>query len=453
MSTLGDASSVYDAEGSTASAMAEDMGEEAELDSARKWWHVADQQIETLVASLACRGGASAEGVGETPLPAKCRTTSVAVPPRPTTAPSSDRTARPTTAPSSAVPANRPSIGFQAVHEVPLQLAAPSPVVAVPGAASAQPRANSAGASRAPLVPGAAGHAWERFKRASDQRRDGPNVQPRSRPLSGSCSARCAARTLSSASTSASAARSPPLSGTCSASASRRSSAVGGERAITIYVQNVHTADKFAMRVSPDMRIGPDVHSPAGGVVEVAEGDECEPTSLKAKIEEALGIDASRQRLNFRASPMASDAQTLSSYGVTDGATVHLRVNRDSPVDRRGVVLACSARKSAKEAMQEDSETLSTRSYSARSASARKSLELRCARGGATMMPKWVSQEYPKLFAPVGIALDGHGGYRPFEAFALTDIYRSQEDDQASSVYAPRSRGCAPAAGAAREKP
>merc|ERR1712139_311643 len=68
------------------------------------------------------------------------------------------------------------------------------------------------------------------------------------------------------------------------------------------------------------------------------------------------------------------------------------------------------------------------RPYAIQSPSSQNRLSQRCVESGASLMPKWVSQEHPKLFAPVGIGLDGHGGDRVFEEFSSQGIWTAPVD-------------------------
>merc|ERR1712014_368618 len=94
---------------------------------------------------------------------------------------------------------------------------------------------------------------------------------------------------------------------------------------------------------------------------------------------------------------------------------------------QRDVVLASTAKRSSKVSEMHSSEIKATQSYGSSSAAARRSLGQRCASRGASVMPRWVSQDRPKLFAPNGGVVDVGNELRTFEEFSLYDVYRSQE--------------------------
>merc|ERR1712139_391732 len=71
---------------------------------------------------------------------------------------------------------------------------------------------------------------------------------------------------------------------------------------------------------------------------------------------------------------------------------------------------------------------LCLRPFAMQSPSVKARIEQRCAENGAALMPKWVSQEHPKLFAPVGVAIDGHGGDSPFEEFSNQGVWTAPVD-------------------------
>merc|ERR1719262_850734 len=79
-------------------------------------------------------------------------------------------------------------------------------------------------------------------------------------------------------------------------------------------------------------------------------------------------------------------------------------------------------------AQREKDENLCMRPFAMQPPSARARLSQRCAQHGAALMPKWVSQEHPKLFAPVGIAVDGHGGDSAYEEFSAKGIWTAPVD-------------------------
>jgi len=185
------------------------------------------------------------------------------------------------------------------------------------------------------------------------------------------------------------------------------------------------------LRVSPDLPIG----SQSGGgsedstMPDVVWNKETETrSSLKTEIAQALGIDALHIRLMHHGCPMADDEKTLKRYGIVDGETLHLRVHKPCSAGRNDVVLACAAKKCMERAELDKDEKLCLRPYAMQPPSARARLSQRCEQSGARLEPKWVSQEHPKLFAPVGIGLDGHGNDKAYEDFNLQGIWTAPVD-------------------------
>lgn len=227
-------------------------------------------------------------------------------------------------------------------------------------------------------------------------------------------------------------------------SARRSSESQKNDGKITVYVYNVHSSDKLVLRVHPDLQIGaPSSPSTADSVHNLpcyeVEGPRENMTaaipipqniqpSLKSEISKALGIDSLQMRLIFHGSPLSDDARTLKCYGITDGETVHLRVHRAPCAGRNDVVLACAAKKCMENGKWDDEEKLSMRSYAMQSPAAQARLNQRCVNNGAALMPKWISQEHPKLFAPVGVSIDGQGGAAPYEAFNMKGIWHPPVD-------------------------
>eukprot|EP00929_Paragymnodinium_shiwhaense_P052856 TRINITY_DN26465_c0_g1_i1.p1 TRINITY_DN26465_c0_g1~~TRINITY_DN26465_c0_g1_i1.p1 ORF type:complete len:382 (-),score=60.04 TRINITY_DN26465_c0_g1_i1:136-1281(-) len=205
---------------------------------------------------------------------------------------------------------------------------------------------------------------------------------------------------------------------------------------ITVYVHNVHSADKLVLRLNPDTRIGRPSSVAAADVAlghldaEVSStGDPTTTVSLKSCIANALGIDENLQRLMFHGSPMGSEDKTLRSYGIRDGDVIWLRALRGEPIAQRDVVLACAAKKAEAAADREKEANLCRMAYGLCSPARKKKIDARCAQHGAALMPKWINQEKPKLFAPVGIGFDGQGNDTPFEKFSARGIWHSPSDD------------------------
>jgi hypothetical protein len=241
---------------------------------------------------------------------------------------------------------------------------------------------------------------------------------------------------------------------------SRRASSVGSLRSfpssrranerVTVHVRNAQTSDTICLNIQCDIKVGPglppidsrlayslDVNTPPANSVQLQQ----QTLSLKEEIEHALGIQVSQQRLFFKNSPMGSDWQTLRSYGVSNGSTVNLQVRTSKKLSMAGcgVVLACTAKRRAMDEKMEEMDRLGRQQYSVSSAAGRKAMEQRCSRRGATILPKWVSQENPNLFAPLGIGLDGHGYLVPFQKFNERPVFHSDPYNAGSQ----RVRSCA----------
>lgn len=203
---------------------------------------------------------------------------------------------------------------------------------------------------------------------------------------------------------------------------------------ITVYVYNMHSADRLVLRVSPDLQIGPSAPATAQEGCEDAtfydKGERANnELSLKGEISKALGIDLLQIRLMCRGSPLGCDEKTLRGYSINDEDTVHMRLRRSSSSSGRSeVVLAGAAKKAMQEAEWLKDEMLGLRPYAMQPQSCQSRLSQRCSDNGVALMPRWVSQEHPKLFAPVGIGLDGHGGANPYEDFNLQGIWTAPVD-------------------------
>lgn len=212
-------------------------------------------------------------------------------------------------------------------------------------------------------------------------------------------------------------------------SARRSSTSLTKDGKITVYVYNIRSSDKLVLRVSPDLRIG---SKPSGCRDADSQSrqapEEANQSSLKDEIAGALGIDVTQTRLMFHGTVLGDDEKTLRCYGIKDGETVHLRVQRGVSAGRDEVVLASAAKRDMEKAEWEKEENLCLHPFSMQPPAAQARISQRCAKRGAALMPKWVSQEHPKLFAPVGIGLDGHGGVCNFEDFNLKSIWTPPVD-------------------------
>jgi len=147
-------------------------------------------------------------------------------------------------------------------------------------------------------------------------------------------------------------------------------------------------------------------------------------TSLKEMIARVTDIAPSRQRLTFRHAPMAIDEMPLRTYGISSGDTLQMRVLRAAPAEGRETTLACTRRKQIAGAQQQHGAGSS--GWSLRDSA----LLANCkADGDIWLMPRWVSQANPQLFAPVGIGIDGRGGHRALSQYAETPIFLSDANN------------------------
>jgi len=216
---------------------------------------------------------------------------------------------------------------------------------------------------------------------------------------------------------------------------------------ITVYAYNIHSSDQLVLRVLPDLKIGTSSPSRAKhDFTSLCQGDENDDpcgTSLKAAISHALGVDFKEIRLTFRGTPLGDDEKTLLCYGISDGDTVHFRLHRATGAGRDDVVLASAAKKYMQFAERDKDENLCLRPFALQSPSAKARMSNRCAQNGVAMMPKWVSQDKPKLFAPCGVGVDGHGNDCAFEAFANQGIWTPNVDhpNQRQGQYAQNQYG------------
>lgn len=100
------------------------------------------------------------------------------------------------------------------------------------------------------------------------------------------------------------------------------------DKRIDLHVYFVATSDRFALRVSPELRIGPDRPSKRRG------GPDWKPAykeSLKSMIEEVSGIPVCDQVLFYNKNKITHDLYTLRSYNANrDGAEVQVRVRSRS---------------------------------------------------------------------------------------------------------------------------
>mmetsp|Transcript_127176 Transcript_127176/g.368185 ORF Transcript_127176/g.368185 Transcript_127176/m.368185 type:complete len:429 (+) Transcript_127176:95-1381(+) len=233
--------------------------------------------------------------------------------------------------------------------------------------------------------------------------------------------------------------------------ASNKSARLRSDEKIAIKVFFVESGDTLVMRVSPELHLGPSKPPPSNPFTDLFGqgastkgfdmpmrgfdyrrrefGSTRRPgwspnwsDSLKEMIAKVTGIEPARQRLTQRNAPMSIDEMSLRSYGLVDGDILHMRIVRmhtDGQGSRGTTTLACTRRKLESEDRRQQP------SAAGSNFSLRDNAELaKCkADSDVWLMPRWVSQANPQLFAPVGISVDGKGGQRARANFAEAPIY------------------------------
>jgi len=156
--------------------------------------------------------------------------------------------------------------------------------------------------------------------------------------------------------------------------------------------------------------------------------------SLKGIIEEYAEIEMSRMRLFYRQAPLTNDCLTLRSYGIQEGATIQLRIQRwvpGMPPPSRDLLLATSKRLQG--AAKENTPSAKYDGYTMRLCS--RLNECRLSTGDVYMQPKWLSEKNPRLFAKVGIGTDGSGNYTAGPQQSDAPIWvRDRDDDKLRRV-------------------
>jgi hypothetical protein len=163
--------------------------------------------------------------------------------------------------------------------------------------------------------------------------------------------------------------------------------------------------------------------------------------SLKGAIARLTEIEPSRQRLTHRNFPMSNDELTLRSYGVQDGETISLRVGHPAPTDKGGsrdeLFLASQLRMSrVHERQRRDASALpdgADNSPAGGAYSLRNSKYIGSCKcdGDVWMMPRWISQSCPNLFAAGQNGIKN--GRRPKGEFGTMPIYLPDVNDSKMS--------------------
>lgn len=124
--------------------------------------------------------------------------------------------------------------------------------------------------------------------------------------------------------------------------------------------------------------------------------------SLKGLVSMATGLEPARQQLCHQGGVLRREELTLRAVGLRDGEMLELQRMPSPRVGRREVLLACSRKKSE-----------------SRPPKPRKRLDrvedfgrIRNKEGEVQILPRWNKGTSSDVFAKVGIAVDGQGGYR-----------------------------------------
>jgi hypothetical protein len=150
--------------------------------------------------------------------------------------------------------------------------------------------------------------------------------------------------------------------------------------------------------------------------------------SLKQLIEEYTEIEASRIRLFYRQVPLSNDELTLRSYGIKDGETISLRIRRWVPGGSLGRDVLLATSKRLEPSTQERSGSSKYDGFSLRFCKRIK--ECRNANGDVYMQPKWCSESNPRLFAKVGVAVDGSGNFVAAQNHLEQPIWIQDKDNE-----------------------
>ncbi|CAE8713637.1 unnamed protein product [Polarella glacialis] len=213
---------------------------------------------------------------------------------------------------------------------------------------------------------------------------------------------------------------------------------------ISIHIFFVDTGDIMTLRVAPDLRIGPPKPPAKNRFTEVYGLGACTKgfsdvrnfdykrrefdatkranwsppwtESLKGLIQHFAGAHASRQKIIIKNVPTSSDDLTLRSWGVIDGETLQLRI------EKKGAEPGETQHGSATA-----SSTLLTGSISLRNSRHLKECK---ADGDVWMMPRWISQAHPNVLKRAAWDVPGKQG-SPMAVFSDGPIWMADADNHA----------------------
>eukprot|EP00928_Gymnodinium_smaydae_P080578 TRINITY_DN64246_c0_g1_i1.p1 TRINITY_DN64246_c0_g1~~TRINITY_DN64246_c0_g1_i1.p1 ORF type:complete len:579 (-),score=128.69 TRINITY_DN64246_c0_g1_i1:95-1633(-) len=166
--------------------------------------------------------------------------------------------------------------------------------------------------------------------------------------------------------------------------------------------------------------------------------------NLKNVIAHWIDVDADKLRIYHKNNVMA-DELNLSDYGVADGETLTLSFVRSDGKEakpQKDVTLSSSTKKvhAANWELRREQILSGNTDFLAPGFTLRKVKDLRRCNPGEDvwMMPKWVSQSMPNLFAPVGAGVTGDGSMKAPNKFEDMPIYLPDIED--SSLERVRTR-------------
>lgn len=197
---------------------------------------------------------------------------------------------------------------------------------------------------------------------------------------------------------------------------------------IPVYFHMVDTGIRFSLDVHPDLRIGPDQPPSANRFTEKfglgarTNGFELkaqsfdyqrrrwaaiprpnwEPAwrdSLKAQIEMATGVEASRQKLLMHGCYVSTDSSTVRIAGITPGVEMQVFTKKtDAQRDQRNVALASTAKRLEVEERAAGLEESKLRMEASAKENTTAMRATQVDSPKQCVMPPWKSQEMPNLF-------------------------------------------------------
>jgi hypothetical protein len=213
----------------------------------------------------------------------------------------------------------------------------------------------------------------------------------------------------------------------------------GNHPKISVVVELLESHDELTLRLPQDLRIGPskpprgnrftDIFGPGASTKGfcMAGKSGWQPawtSSLKGHIHQLTDIDPSKLIVIFRGVQIVSEHLTLRSLGVQDGERLQIRFQKWEPCQKRNSSLACSRKKEDLQRRREEEDASGEVRLEGYSIKQSKHFKRCCMPGGDVhMRAKWVSQDDPRIFNKVGIAVDGRGRYADHKDFRTEPIF------------------------------